>query len=111
MLLHRRGWVFMETVAAMLLMSFTAGILAVAVNRQQTGLMRLENSRAAARLAESALFSLQSGHSPSKSPDGRIEVRRLAASAPPNLAWIEVTAIVAGRSSELIGLAPIGGQP
>jgi type II secretory pathway pseudopilin PulG len=110
--MHRRhGWILMDTVAAMVLLSFLAGVLAVGVNRQQTGLLRLENSRAASRLAESALLCLQDGRDLPKSADGWISVRRLATTSPGNLAWIKVTAIVQGRSSELIGLAPAGGQP
>jgi len=101
----------MDTVAAMVLLSFMAGVLAVAVNRQQTGLRRLENSRAAARLAESALISLQDGRVLPQSADGRINMRRLATASPSNMAWMKVTAIVQGRSVELIGLAPAGGQP
>jgi hypothetical protein len=101
----------MDTVAAMVLLSFLAGMLAVGVNRQQTGLLRLENSRAATRLAESSLLLLQDGRGLPKSADGQISVRRLSASAPPNMAWIKLTALVQGRSSELIGLAPAGGQP
>jgi len=107
--MRRRGWVFIETVAAMVLLTFLAGVLAVGVNRQQSGLMRLRNSRAAARLAEAMLNS----QSLPKPADGRVEVNSIFPATQPSagLVWIKVTATVDGRSVQLIGLRTAGGQP
>jgi hypothetical protein len=105
----RKGWVFIETVAAMLLLAFLATVLAVGINRQQTALMHLRNSRAALHLAEATL----SDRSFPAPPDGRIARHPLTASSRPSsgLVWIKVTATVDGRSAELVGLSPTGGQP
>lgn len=106
--MRRRGWVFIETVAAMVLLTFLAGVLAVGVNRQQSGLMRLRNSRAAARLAEAVL----NGQSLPTPAGGKVEMHPItAATQPSGLVWIKLTATVEGRSVQLIGLSSAGGQP
>jgi hypothetical protein len=105
----RKGWVFIETVATMVLLAFLATVFAVGVNRQQTALMHLRNSRAAVHLAEATL----SDRSFPMPPDSRVAVHPLTAASRPSagLVWIKVTATVDGRSAELIGLSTAGGQP
>jgi len=104
--MRRRGWVFIETVAAMALLAVLAGIFAVGINRQQMALLHLQQSRSAMRLAESALNRRTF-------TDSGISARRLttAATPPAGFAWIKVTAKLDGRTAELIGLVPTGAQP
>ncbi len=102
---RRNGWVFIDAVTAMILLAIAATLLVVAVNRQRRGLDRLDQTRSAFRVAESAMSALQSGRSPS--PDFPVHVTLLSTASPsPDMHWIDLTAQVDGRSAHLIGLVP-----
>jgi hypothetical protein len=104
----RRGWVFMDVVMAMILLSLVAAILSTAAGWHQRALRHLADSRAAVRAAESALISLQAGQIPPN--DSTIFLHKLTASSDvPGKAWVEVDAKAGQRSASLIGLVPAGG--
>jgi hypothetical protein len=68
-------------------------------------LAHLADARAASRLAESALTSLQSNQHPTNAPT--VHYHQIAqASDFPGMTWVEVNATVNGRSASLIGLVP-----
>jgi hypothetical protein len=99
----RRGWVFIDAVWGMILLSLLAGILATAANRQQVGLARLSDTRAAVRLAEQTLFDLQQRRPLSNlNSDESISVVKLNQLG----TWVDAKAIVRGRSADLIGYIP-----
>lgn len=102
---QRRGWVFVDVVMAMILTSLVVAILSTAAGFHQRALRHLADLRAANRLAESALISLQSGE---KIAGGTgVTVHRISeASGMPGKAWVEVDASVGDRRASLFGLAP-----
>jgi type II secretory pathway pseudopilin PulG len=102
---RRRGWVFMDVVMALILISLIAMMLAIAAGWNRRALDHLSDSRAAARLAESSLISLQSGQAPASGAP--ITFRKLSASTEiPGHAWVEVDAAVKKHHATLVGLVP-----
>lgn len=107
---RRRGWVFVDVVMAMILISLIAMMLAVAAAWNRRALDHLSDSRAAARLAESALISLQSGQLPAS--DAPVTFRKLSAGSEiPGHAWVEVDAVVKNHHASLVGLVPQAALP
>jgi hypothetical protein len=103
----RRGWVFIDVVMAMILVSLIAAMLGLAADWHQRALRHLADSRSATRLAESAILSMQSGQAPSPSGDAALTVRKLSDSSDvPGKTWVEVDATVGNRRASLIGLVP-----
>jgi Tfp pilus assembly protein PilX len=103
----RRGWVFIDVVMAMILVSLIAAMLGVAADWHQRALRHLADSRSATRLAESAILSMQSGETPSQSGDAGVTISKLSdASDVPGKAWVRVEATVGNRRSSLVGLVP-----
>jgi type II secretory pathway pseudopilin PulG len=91
----RRGWVFIDVVMAMILVSIIAAILGAAADWHQRALRHLTNSRAATRLAESAILSMQSGQTPSNRGEAGLTFHKLSASSDiPGKIWVEVEATV-----------------
>jgi Tfp pilus assembly protein PilX len=102
-----RGWVFVDVVMAMILVSLIAAMLGAAANWHQRALTHLADSRSATRLAESAILSMQSGQTPPQSADATLTIHKLSdASDVPGKTWVEVDATVANRRASLIGLVP-----
>jgi hypothetical protein len=108
---RRRGYIFIDTVAGLGLIGVIAGLLAVAVNRDQAAMHHLADRRTASRLAQSALVWLEQGRKPPA--DARLHMRALAAPAPTIAAkaWVEVTVTVNGQTERLVGLVPKEATP
>ncbi len=110
MMRRRTGFMFPDALMALILLSSLAGMFFVAVHREDMGLKKLSNSREAARLAESAITSMQSGQAISddaNSPDVHLKVEPLNDPAPtPEQVWVDVTASVRNASTDLVGLVP-----
>ena len=101
-----RGWVFLDVVMALAIVAILAGILGSAAAARQRALHHLADSRAASRLAESVLISLQSAQ---PAPAGSIVIREISTASPvPAEKWIEVQATVNNRQADIIGLVPKG---
>lgn len=100
------GWVFLDVVMALAIIAILAAILGAAAAARQRALHHLADSRAADRLAEAALISLQTGQA---APAGSIVIRDLSTASPvPAQSWIEVHATVNNRQADIIGLVPKG---
>jgi len=102
----RRGFFSADVIGAVMLVSVTAVMLAVAVSRGQRASARLADSRAAVNLAEKTLVALQAGLTTPDAPAGaKVQVEKVEApETPKGLAWATVTAQVNGRSASLTGL-------
>jgi type II secretory pathway pseudopilin PulG len=120
MMRRRTGFMFPDALMALILLSSLAAMFFVAVHQEDVGLQKLSNSREAARLAESAITSMQSGQAiPDSvtSPDIHLKVQPLSDPAPtPDQVWVDVTASVRNASTDVVGLvprksAPAGGLP
>ena len=103
---RHRGWVFLDVLSGLVIVAILAGTLGAAVASRERALHHLADVRAAQRLAESALISLQSGQT---APAEGISIRDLP-DASPNLQskWVQVTATVNGRQAQIIGLVAKG---
>jgi hypothetical protein len=102
-----RGWVFVDVVMAMILVSLIAAMLGAAANWHQRALTHLADSRSATRLAESAILSMQSGQTPSPAGDAALTIHKLSDSSDiPGKTWVQVDATVANHRASLIGLVP-----
>lgn len=100
----RRGWVFIDVVMGVILVGMIAGMLGAAAGWHYRALKHLADTRAATRLAESTLISLQTGQ-PVAAADSKC--RELSAATDlPGMTWVEVSATVDGRSASLVGLVP-----
>jgi len=107
---HRRGWVFVDVLMGMILITLIAAMLAAAAGWQQRALLHLADARAAGRTAESALLSMQSGRA--LAPGSKVHVRRLAdPSNIPGEIWVQVDADQGGRAATLVGLVPQNAVP
>jgi hypothetical protein len=102
----RKGWVFLDVVMALTIVAILGLVLGSAADARQRALNHLADSRAAERLAESALISLQAGQA---APGGAVIVHNLSIAAPvPDRNWVEVDATVNKREAAIIGLVPKG---
>ncbi len=68
----RNGWVFMDIMMGMIIVALLATILGAAAAMNQRGLQHLNDSRAAARQAESALLTMQSNQKPAADSAGHL---------------------------------------
>jgi hypothetical protein len=103
----RNGWVFLDVVMGIILVSFIAAILGAAADFHQRAQRHLADTRAAARLAESALLSMQSGQTPRPFGEASLAFHRLSASSDfPGKTWVRVEAAVGDRTASLVGLVP-----
>jgi hypothetical protein len=104
---RRRALVFADAVVGLALITVIAGLLAVAVNRHQAAMNQLANSRAASRLAQSALISLERGRPLPNDPRLAMRVLPSPANGPPieGTRWIEIRATVNGQTEQFVALA------
>ena len=101
---QRPGWVFIDILMSLILIGLLATMLAAGANWHHRALTHLAESRAAFRLAESALISLQAAQPIDSS---KFTCRQLSPSPDlPAMTWVQVTATVNGRSATLTGLVP-----
>jgi len=107
---HRRGWVFVDVLMGMILITLIAAMLAAAAGWQQRALRHLADARAATRTAESALLAMQSGRA--LAPNAGVHVLRLlTVSNVPGEIWVQVDADQNGRAATLVGLVPQNALP
>jgi len=111
--MRNRGWVFMEVLVATMLVGILAIILSKAAGAHQNGISHLADMRAASRLAESAMLSMQVGQSRVPVDENQsIAVRPVSQGTEiSGMSWVEIDATVHGRSAELVGLVPSGSIP
>ncbi len=109
----RRGWVLLEVLMGMIIVSILGAILGGGAAMHQRGLKHLADTRAASRLAESALLSMQSGQTPHAASPGAPgpAVRELSPADVAGMSWVEVRATVHGRAASLVGLVPRNAIP
>jgi hypothetical protein len=104
---HRRGWVFLDVLMGMILISIIAATLGLAVGSYHRALMHLADLRSASTFAESALISLQTGETSHVPLNVKLEFHTLP--APPGIpgqTWVEVETTVGSRHATLVGLVP-----
>lgn len=104
----RDGWVFIDVVVGMTLVAMLGAMLGVAATMQQRSMKRLDDTRAAYRLAEAAMLSMSGGHP--MAVGSSLSVRKMQDSPRvPGMDWIEIRATVNGSAARLVGLVPAGG--
>jgi hypothetical protein len=111
--MRSRGWVFMDVLVATMLVGILAIILSKAIGAHQSGINHLADTRAASRLAESAMSSMQSGEAPMAGDANQsIAIRKDSPAAGiTGMSWVEVDAGVDGRHASLVGLVPLDSIP
>lgn len=102
----RRGWVLLDVLMGMMLVSMLGAILGAAAAMHQRGLKHLDDTRAASHLAESALLSMQSGQTPRAVGEQSLSIHELPSADVPGMTWVEVRATMHGQSASLVGLVP-----
>ncbi|HEX4055649.1 MAG TPA: type II secretion system protein [Tepidisphaeraceae bacterium] len=102
----RRGFVFIDVLMGMIIVSILGAILGGAAAMHQRSLKHLDATRAASHLAESALLSMQSGQPPRAAEKKSLAIHELSSADVPGMSWVEVRATVHGRSASLVGLVP-----
>ena len=105
---NRRGFMTADVLAAFALLIITGAALMTAVTRQRLAVMRLADTREAARLAEAALSDLQSGaRLPTDTPESKVVIRPAdGGAAITGQHWVEVEATVRGQTRIICGLVP-----
>ena len=105
----RRGWILLEVIGSIFIITLLAGTLFLATRQDEKGLDRLSDSRAAARVAEGALTALQTGQSPAALDDGsHVSVRELSRPSDlPKMKWVQVSVLVGREQADLVGLVPV----
>jgi Tfp pilus assembly protein PilX len=101
---RRLGWVLLDILMGMLIISVIGVTLGAGAAWHKRALSRLSDSRAALRVAESALTSLQAGQHVTAST---VEFHPIAqGSDVRGMTWVQVSATINGRSAPLVGLVP-----
>jgi hypothetical protein len=101
---RRRGFMMMDVMAGIFLLTALAGALAVATNLRQRNAQHLADQRAAMRIAQDALAT---GQAPGN-PPAKISIARTGKRVGQR-EWIEVTVVFNGRHSAIAGLSPAEG--
>lgn len=100
----RRGFFLEDAAVGLALVALLAGLLALALNRQNHAARKLADTRAALRLAEQTLLDLQTGQA--RPPDPRVQIRPLEPPPLPGQTWVEVAAESQGQRITLLGAIP-----
>jgi Tfp pilus assembly protein PilX len=101
---RRRGWVFLDVLVGLMILGIIGLTLGAGAAWHQRALAHLSDMRAASRVAESALISMQAREQFDRS---KVVCREVAgAQNPAGMSWVEVSAKVNGRSASLVGLVP-----
>ncbi len=105
----RRGFFFMDALAAILLLAVLMVVLLTTMGQRMRASSRLADSREASRVAEKAMLDLQQ-HRAVDAGDAGVTITPLGNfEGIDRLQWTAVTATVNGRSVRLVGA--IGRQP
>jgi type II secretory pathway pseudopilin PulG len=106
--LSRRGFFLIDAIFALGIILLLAGLLTVAMTRQQRATTHFGDARDALRLAERTLTAIQIDQPPPAPPAGStIEIRPLeSATKSPGLRWVSVHVLQHRRSVVLVGIAP-----
>jgi type II secretory pathway pseudopilin PulG len=106
---HRRGILLIDVAGALVIVGMLLIALVVSMAEHRRAMTRLEDSRAATRLAERALADLQtSGKVAVQAADTSIDVAVLPApepAPPPGWQWVRVTVTHRRASSQLVGIS------
>src|SRR2546423_1357088 len=110
---RRRGLFAMDAMVGLALVVMLSMLLAVAATRRDRAQRKLADSRAAVRMAEQVLISLQSGQAgPTASPTDAISILPVQSGVlNGELRWVEVRVTHNGQTASLIGAVPKGGSP
>ena len=109
-----RAFMMADVLTGLAIVASLAIVLAVAVGRERAAEQKLADSRAAIRVAERAMLSLQRRQELPKIDGVALTVRKAARGiAPAGYQWITIDSVVRGRHATLCGLAPsqVGDQP
>lgn len=103
---RHRAFMVMDAIVGLAILALLGVIVAGELTWHARAAKRLANVRAAAQLAESALFDLQQGHQPSTAQGtDQIKVEQLSGGDPmSHRSWVRVTATLDGQSAALVGL-------
>ena len=103
----RRGVFLIDVGIGLGLIAMVGVLLATAVRQQNQAMSRLGDSRAATRLAEDVLTSLQAHTTAPAGGEATVQVVRSPATGlPGNVEWADVTVVYRGRSVRVTGLVP-----
>jgi Tfp pilus assembly protein PilX len=102
---RERGFMMMDVMAGIILLTALAGALAVATNLRQRNAQHLIDQRTAMRIAQDALAA---GQAPQNSP-AKVSIARTGTRVG-SREWIEVSVVYNGRHAALAGLAPAEGD-
>lgn len=101
----RRGFFWADVSIGLGIVAIVAVLLITAVGRQNKATARLGDSRAATRIAEDVLTSLQTGASAPADAEANVQVvRSPATNVAPGKEWADVTVVYRGRTATLTGL-------
>lgn len=106
---RHRGFLIMDVIGGLLILSVLVAVLATAVFQQQKAVRRLDDSLAAVAIAERALADLQTGQAPqAEDPQSTvIQVHPIkGVQAPPGRVWVRVAVSYRTGGTELTGIAP-----
>ena len=102
---YRRGFLFIDAIVALGLLTSVAMLLVVARSGLTKATRQADDRRAAVRIAERYLVEAALAKSPpATQPVADVRVNELSTAAPAGWKWVTVRATVNGRSSELTGL-------
>jgi hypothetical protein len=105
----RSGFLVADILLGLVLLGVATTFVAVAARQSAAATQRLAQTRAAARLAEEVITSLQAGEPVPSEDGGQVEVERLASPvAFEGFAWARVTVRRDGREVRLVGLVRSG---
>lgn len=110
---HRRGFMFMDAVAGLVLITALATALAMSVGRQNRGEQKLADMRTATRIAEQTLAELRlTGKNSAVDGETRLTIQRAEGGwQAEGQRWVEIRVRYRGQSAQLVGLAPSSALP
>lgn len=97
----RRGFFVIDVAIALFLIAALLAALGLMLAAQSRAAARLQESRAALRIAEQAMLDLQSRRQPSAPDDAQLEVRDLERSG--GLRWVQVSVTFKASQAQLVG--------
>jgi len=105
-----RGFLLADALTGLIILSTLGVVLFTAVGRQRHASQSLAGSRAALRLAESAVTSLQLGHSPQLPAEARVKIVALPTAAIAGHHWVSVAVTQDRHTAALTALVPDSSQ-
>jgi hypothetical protein len=105
---YHRGFIHIDIAIGLAVVAILALGIAMLVSQGNHASQQLARTRAATRLAEDVLWSLQTGESlPVQSDDVKFQITPVeGGQTVPDYRWCEIVATDHGRSARVTGLAP-----